>query len=336
MKNLTTTARPSTNVSYSHPPSNLYISGSINFTFVALTLIGNGLVCIAYKRYENLRTPSTSLLVSMATCDLLMITSTILSFTGDASSASVQSYSCSVSGSWSFLVITMIMLHLCAISVDRLLAVKYSLRYHALVTQGRIQLAIVTIWLLGLVEAVLMVIVVTLSDIIIQIKDKAYPCISYWSIMIRKTYINGDPVLRGFSISSFIILFIIPFLIILYCYGYIWRQSLRHSKDIKMQRLVLDSHKQRHHKEHLRSTKTFALVIGVFLVTFFPILIVSCLEIMFRIRVHRNVMAAFAYLCGTSATWSPFIYAWRDKRFKNAFKKISCIILKCNRTQLNY
>ena len=145
--------------------TNFSINTSIDKTLIAFsTLIsvecvviiaavrGNSLVTIAFYKFCSLRTASNVILVSLCTANSLIVISLIINISG--MSLYLSSHDdhmlktiCRVEAWFSFTLISVIILHLALISVERFIAIKFSLRYHTIVTKRRVLFASIAVWL---------------------------------------------------------------------------------------------------------------------------------------------------------------------------------------------
>ena len=108
------------------------------------TVFGSYLVLRAFHKFHSLRTVSNVVLVSLSTADDLLAIPLIFGIVqmslrllngsdGECSSGPLGK----ITSTSSFFLISVIILHLALISVERLIAVKCALRYHTIVTNPR-------------------------------------------------------------------------------------------------------------------------------------------------------------------------------------------------------
>ena len=120
---------------------------------------------------------------------------------------------------------------------------------------------------------------------------------------------------------------VIPILVILCSYGYIFLISRKHRREIKDQVNIQGAATT---KEEMKGARTVAIVVGGCLVSFVPLLVVTSLR--FRGESYhktnwRRVMKhlVFVFALGFNACLNPIIYGWRNSNFRSAF----LAILRC-------
>ena len=117
--------------------------------------IGNSLLFKAFHKFPSLRTASNSILMSLSAADSL----TVVVFTLDISFLALKTKNglvCTVSAGLTILLISVIIVHLTLISVERFIAVKFALRYQSIVTTRRTVLASFAVWLWALAVTVIL------------------------------------------------------------------------------------------------------------------------------------------------------------------------------------
>ena len=185
---------------------------------------------------------------------------------------------------------------LCAISIDRLIAVMFAIQYRQIVTKRRSWNVVLAIWIASLVFAS--------STLFVNSSDNA-------SIL---------------WIVCLVLTFVLPFAIIIYCYVHIFRSA--NEQKTKICRLnPIEA------AEMLRNRKaawTAGIVIGIFFITFFPNVVFSCIDVATKdycgkAQVYRHWLWGIL-LAFSSAAWNPFVYAARIREFRHAFKTL----LLCN------
>ena len=125
---------------------------SAKYIVIIAAVCGNSLVIAAFYKFSNLRTSSNVILVSLCTADSLIVIAFIISISRMSlylsyHDAHMFKRVCEVEAWFSFTLISVIILHLALISVERLIAVKFSLRYHTIVTKRRALIASIAVWL---------------------------------------------------------------------------------------------------------------------------------------------------------------------------------------------
>lgn len=127
------------------------INCALNAPLMLISILGNALVLAAVKRTPSIHLPSMNLLCSLAVSDLLVglivqplyIANTL---------TNIHSLRL-VAGMMAFFVCGVSLDTITAISVDRLIALLYHLRYASLVTNSRVRYTVVMIWLINVVSS---------------------------------------------------------------------------------------------------------------------------------------------------------------------------------------
>ena len=127
-------------------------NSTVNFPLSVLTIAGNALVLVAVWRTPSLRSPSVILLCGLATTDLavgLLVQPLFLSMELTLLSNS-SAYNCVLGKTFitvSYTVCGVSLATLTAITIDRLLALKYHMRYSSIMTIQRAFCVIAMNWL---------------------------------------------------------------------------------------------------------------------------------------------------------------------------------------------
>ena len=141
----------SCNSSFQKPERHLSIFISIRVIFTVICIGGNFLLIRKFCKFSHLRTPASNvILVILCIADCFMAITFILDIIhlalkkGD--NVKLMSILCQINASLTLSITIVIVLHLALISVERVIAVKFSLRYHSILTNRRALLASVALW----------------------------------------------------------------------------------------------------------------------------------------------------------------------------------------------
>uniref|UniRef100_A0A2K6SIZ4 Alpha-2A adrenergic receptor n=1 Tax=Saimiri boliviensis boliviensis TaxID=39432 RepID=A0A2K6SIZ4_SAIBB len=259
-----------------------------------LTVFGNVLVIIAVFTSRALKAPQNLFLVSLASADILVAT-LVIPF----------SLANEVMGYWYFgkawceiylaldvLFCTSSIVHLCAISLDRYWSITQAIEYNLKRTPRRIKAIIFTVWVISAVIS---------FPPLISIEKKGggdgqQPAEPRCEINDQKWYV----------ISSCIGSFFAPCLIMILVYGAAkasrWRGRQNREK---------------------RFTFVLAVVIGVFVVCWFPFFFTYTLTAV-GCSVPRTLFKFFFWFGYCNSSLNPVIYTIFNHDFRRAFKKILC------------
>ena len=313
------------------------ISLCLKAIFIVPIIFGNSLVFKAFHKFPSLRTASNIILVSLSIADSLTVLPFVLhiSFIAlelEKSGSSTSFRWLCTSSAWLSLVLTfVIILHLALISVERVIAVKYSLRYHNIVTNRRVVIASITVWLWA-VAATLVFPQALRADSSGNAHERLYkafhPCIKVQE-QSHHHDCKGVPFSARDSYQIFMVisLLAIPILTILSSYGYVFVVARKHRKQIRQQH---DTEGVSTWRSELKGAYTLGIVVGVCLSSFLPLLVVTSCRVFGSKHLVESLSSALKYTVydlalGLNACLNPLIYAWRHEKFKNAFRQL----LKC-------
>ena len=285
----------------------------VTLSFLSLgTVLGNSLVFTAILIKPALHSVTYLSVFSLAIADflagILAMPSYILKKFFMAESVDI--IICDVFRFSYFLTGYASILSLSVISVERLLAVKWPLRYATVVTHERVITGLLLTWFDAIVIS-LLPFVPWESDS--PNKECNYEPTRWWSIMVIVTNV------------------ILPFVIITTCYSYLYLTARSHIKKILSDRKSLgdtETRRPRQTNERKAST-TILIVIGVFVATWFPsclyyFLLKTCPQCFSdSFRSKQSILNAFVkILTFTSSFANPVIYCWRSRHFRRAFLEI--------------
>lgn len=287
----------------------------IVLTFLSFgTVLGNSLVFIAIIIHPALHSVTYLSVFSLAMADLLAgmvaMPSYILKKFSLGHSADIAV--CDTFRFSYFLTGYASILSLSVISVERMLIVKSPLRYTTVVTHRRVILGLTLAWLDALIISSLPFVPWDLND---PYKECNYNPTRWWSIIVIICNV------------------IVPFLVILTCYTYLYLTAQTHIRKMLSDRGSSsvgnsNSNPCRQTNER-RASMTILIVIGVFVASWFPSCFYyflektcpQCFSASFRSN-QGIVNALVKILTFTSSFANPLIYCWRSKHFRIAFLKI--------------
>ena len=279
-----------------------------------LTVIGNLLVCCAVIIYKRLQTRTNMMLLSLAVSDLLMVIS--MAFNSTMLLRGEWLYSntlCTIVSSLALTLCFISILHLCVLSIDRYIFIKKPFKHEQLMSQRTVMILMVFIWLIPST-------VVNLPYADFDFRSSVFGCL--------KTTSHYNPSSSFFLVVVFVIF---PFAILFYVYMYLFktvRQHTRRINDVK----TMDNCGQAAHtslsltiKREMKSLKTFALVIGVFLLCYTPFFVLGIYASSKGTdTISADVIWAVTWLAFCNSFCNPVVYSLRYKTFRESFRKILC------------
>ena len=310
------------------------ISLILKAILIVPTIFGNTLVFRAFYKFPSLRTASNIILVSLSVADSLTVLPFILHISFIAHrleksgpSTSIQ-WLCTSSAWLSLVLVSVIILHLALISVERTIAVKYPLRYHTIVTYRRVLIASITMWLWAV--AVTLVFPQALradsSGNAYESLYKAFhPCFEDKERGSRRGRRVPSTARDSYQIFLVISLLAIPILIILSSYGYVFVVASKHRRQIREQQREQQGVSS--WRNALKGAYTLGIVVVVCLSSFVPLLVVTSCRVFGSRNLVRSLGWSLKFIVydlalGLNACLNPLIYAWKHESFKNAFREL--------------
>ncbi|KAM9354943.1 trace amine-associated receptor 1-like [Pholidichthys leucotaenia] len=264
-----------------------------------VTVCGNLLVIISIIYFKQLHTPTNSLILSLAMADLLVgllvfplsmkVTWTACLF--------YQNILCKVRTNFDVTMSTASILNLCCISIDRYYAVCQPLTYRTKINAHVVMVMILFVWGVSVLAAVGFIIAGLNFE---KCGEKCFL----------------DVVLA--IILSSLLSFYVPVLIMLCIYLKIFLVAQRQVRSIQN---VMKSGAAVSKMER-KSTKTLAIVLGVFLVCWLPFFLCNTAETSVYVSVPPVVYEALGWLGLFNSMLNPFIYAFFYSWFRSAFRII--------------
>ena len=203
---------------------------------------------------------------------------------------------------WLFPAINSV-LHLTLLTLDRYIAIIYSLQYHSILTTSRLSVSIFCCWLLSLA----MVSTIMFGSVVIPSKN-------------QRCYITSVPR------HTYYIIFCnvgIVMIIILGVYFRIYKEISRQQLRIHN----IEGPVPQNYPRNAKSVKILLLTVGCFIISWWPFL--SCILIVMidqkyftNSHVLLEVCAATEFLATANSAMNPIIYIFRLKVFRYAYKNL--------------
>ena len=299
-----------------------------------IALLGSYFVIRAFHKFRNLRTASNNILVSLSIADGLLAIPLILDIIQLCLKCNVEH--CphmrmhilkEVDGTITLFLLSVIVLHLSLMSSERFIAIKFALRYQAIVTKRRARIVSIAMWLWALVVNV------AVPEVLRKTTGKDFRefnrHVNTHECNITHNRTQEHPT-RWHLVFTAASMFLVPFLIILCSYTYIFIVSYKQRQFVRGQ--GRDITRMPTIKHHLKGARTLAIVVALCLLSIIALLVVTSLRV-FRgkshggchhqmFRLHKIVYDVAMFV---NAMCNPLIYGWKNEELRNAFRKM----LKC-------
>ena len=291
---------------------------------LVLTVAGNLLVISVVIAYQRLQQVTNYFIVSLAVSDLLYA----------ALSLPFYIYATLHNGLWcldlatctTWLVVDAVcssasICNLAAISIDRLLAITSPFRYRELMTQKRAFIILGGVWIYSFMWGGLC---------ILNWQDPDLPGIA--------STLNNQPIacLRTEPIYYTVaaaLAFFVPLLIVLTAYSIILKVAITQAKAVAALDPDRDKRKKANFFREVKATKTVALVIGAFVISWLPVFIILVISLWdkdgtkkFEVnhpKLHKAIFFTFLRVLNPmNSCVNPIIYAVFNSNFRSAFLKI--------------
>ena len=213
---------------------------SIHLILTVAAVFGRYFVITACHKFYSLRTASNVILVSLSTADGLLaiplifgIVQMSLRLLNDSHAECSSGPLGKITSTSSFFLISVLILHLALISVERLIAVKFALRYHTIVTNPRALIVTLAMWFFAATVTVTITFATTLvanSGDIERFRQAMDPHCKNPEDPLDH---DLNPLMKGLLIFLVMFLLVIPLVIILCSYGYIFIVCLQTKEKYK-------------------------------------------------------------------------------------------------------
>ena len=297
-------------------PSDFEKFGSVLFLgcCTVLCITGNTLVLLSLKRYPYLRTPARVILGSLAMCDLIMAFPMLIKIYSWAA-IDFNGAHADIQAGLSTTLVSTASLHICLISIDRFISIRYALRYISIVTMTRIAKILTLIWC----------ITITIVGFVMLFTAAVAPDSGAKSILFyRKPRVKGfnihqiPPWVIFYKTLTFVLFFVLPLVTMIACYVYIGRIAYAKRRSIRSELVVVAPGNR-------KNTKTIFIVVVLYSILNAPFSVVCVLQILDKNLSLVNWTVFLLFIASLASCVNPYIYAYRDRHFKQAFKKIlSC------------
>ena len=265
----------------------------LNIVTCPMTVCVNLLVIVAIKTKPRLQTIYNLLLCALAATDMVVgaviqpsyVVGEMSLLTGSSLTEYCTQYTRVALLFLSPCIASLLLLAL--LSIERYLAMKYSLRYTDIITKGRVATAVITCWVIAVLPPVFL-------------------------------YFFSRHVL---SIMTAVFIKSVSFAVIAYCHISVFLVTRRHIIRIKSEQVSQDTKKK--FLEEKKAAITTSIVVGFVLFSFVPLLVYTLLRPLLPKSYFGNLFISFKpvlqFFVLINSLCNPIIYCWRSSVLRKAF-----------------
>lgn len=318
-------------------PWNLYGTAQvvITVTMISLIIFGNGMLCVIILKVRRLRNPSGYLLVNLAVGEIL-VGVLLLPFSIPAvlhGKWTMGTNTCQFNGFLQHALSAVSVLTVLSVSIDRYFAIVTPLTYRARVTTQKTLIAVCFTWFYALFSACFPF-----------MKWSTYHFVSgLW--LCENNYRYS----LSFTYFKFLVLYVIPFLVIVYIYACIFKISWHHSRQIRNEIEAFHKREEYIQKENtstvssqpiaadgeyclrkphssvkaeIKTALSLGCVVGLVFLAWGPYLFVNLWGYHTEKEVPVTMLSLTSNLYYLSSVLNPYLYGYLNRNVKREFKKM--------------
>ena len=260
-------------------------------------VLGNGAFLWVIYKCRSLRTTSNLLITSLALADFfvgLVIDPVWIARCIITPRAPNHPLEIAIGSLWIQTSVTTTF-SLCVVSLDRYIAIRFPLKYNQIVTYERCRLAVPLIWILSVILGL---------------------------TRLWITNPNFTPILWA---CVTVITILLPMVLIIFCYYCIFVQARRQSRKISTQTAHFRAQCAVERVRNRKSAKTVGYVVVLFIISWFPSLVASFLDLTSNdscIRQNMELIWLWVELIAfTSSGINPWLYSMKSNVFRSEMKR---------------
>ncbi|GLV42135.1 Rhodopsin 7 [Carabus blaptoides fortunei] len=305
--------------SFPPPPGAAHFFLASLYVLIMLAgVFGNSLVIFMFIKCRSLRTPANILVTNLAISDLtMMMKLPMFIYNSIYQGIALGEIACTIYGFVGGLTGTVSICTLTAISIDRYYVVVYPLNRSS--TTLRAKMSIAVAWIYGCIFASIPLLDLDVGN---YVPEGYLTSCSF-------DYLTPNIRAKHFILCYFVAAWVVPFIIICFCYTKIIRVVLQ-ARNIgnSMKDPSISSRnckEQEQKKKEIRLALVVLIIIGLWFVAWTPYAVVALLGIAGQSQLITPLCSMIpALFCKTASCLDPFVYAVTNQRFKEELKVIFC------------